>query len=273
MTVATDRLDISALDDIAALCERALDDPPDRDELAGALFAPDQPAVVRGDPAVGIVATVERDGAGFIRLLAVDPSARGRGYGRALLAAAERDLQSLGSVTVGADAPYYLYPGVPITATSMLCLLERCRYQRVDANLNIAVDLTTIPDDPGGARVARTQDRPVVDQWMGEHWPNWRAEVLRALDRGTLVLCDDEAGIAGFCAYDVNRRDLLGPVAVRPDLIGRGVGVPVLLHALHRMRESGRSRIEVAWVGPVVPYARVGGQVSRVFLVYRKRLR
>src|SRR5260370_19961534 len=39
----------SDLDAIAALCRRSLADPPEPDELAGCLFAPDQPATVRGD--------------------------------------------------------------------------------------------------------------------------------------------------------------------------------------------------------------------------------
>jgi len=61
-------------------------------------------------------------------------------------------------------------------------------------------------------------------------------------------------------------------VAVRLELIGRGAGVAVLHYALHRMRDAGRGRIEVAWVGPIVPYARVGGTIGRVFFVYRKTI-
>src|SRR5205807_793595 len=98
-------------------------------------------------------------------------------------------------------------------------------------------------------------------------------EVLRALAKGSLLLSRDDEGIAGFCAWDVNRRGLLGPIAVRLTAIGKAVGVPLLLGALHRMRQGGRLRAEVAWVGPIVPYARVGGVVGKVFFVYRKQLR
>ena len=107
---------------------------------------------------------------------------------------------------------------------------------------------------------------------MKTHWANWGPEVLRALDKGTLLISRDGEGITGFCAWDVNRRDLLGPVAVRPGIIGRGAGVPLLVGALHRMRDAGADDIEVSWVGPIVPYARVGGDVGRVFFVYRKQL-
>ena len=90
---------------------------------------------------------------------------------------------------------------------------------------------------------------------MEKHWPNWKAEVLRALDKGNLLLARDDEGISAFCAFEVNRAGFLGPVAARPDLIGRGAGAPALVGALHELRARGRSSIEVTWVGPIVPYA------------------
>jgi GNAT superfamily N-acetyltransferase len=267
-------LDRTALPDIAALCERGVRDSPSVDELDGALFAPDQPAVVRGDPAVGIVATVGNNGDAYIRLLVVDPGARGKGHGHALLAAAHADARAAGhrSITVGADAPYFLWPGVPSTELAMLCLLERHRYARVETNFDMTIDLRALPDDAGGHEVATAVDRDEIDAFTSTHWSNWKAEVLRALDKGNLVIARDGEGIAAFCAFEVNRRGFLGPVASRPDLIGRGAGRAPLLGALHELRARGRSSVEVVWVGPIVPYARVGGRVSSVYFVYRKAL-
>jgi hypothetical protein len=173
----------------------------------------------------------------------------------------------------GADPPYFLWPGVPSDQTALLCLLERRHYARTEVNFNMRVSLSQLPADPGGHRRARTSDRDAVDSWMGTHWPNWRLEVLRALDKHNLVLADDEIGdLAAFCAFEVNRRGLLGPVGVRPDLIGRGRGKGVLLGALHELHERGAQEVSVVWVGPVVPYASLGGTVSDVFFVYRKDL-
>jgi GNAT superfamily N-acetyltransferase len=267
-----ERLDSGDLPAVAELCQRGLADPPAADELMGALFAPDQPATVRGHPGVGVVATVAGEGGGYVRLLVVDPAARGRGHGHALLDAAEADLAGTRSVTVGADAPYFLFPGVETSQTAMLCLLERHHYTRAEANYNMAVDLDAVRADPGGTELAAASDRSEVEGWLDRHWSNWSAEALRALDKGTLLLSRGDEGITGFCAYEVNRRGLLGPVAVRPDLIGKGVGEALVLGALHRMRSAGRRRAEVVWVGPIVPYARLGGTVSRVFFVYRKQL-
>ena len=276
MTTAA-QLGSSARQGIAALCQRSLSDPPSAAELDGALFAEDQPALILGDPDAGVIAAVECDDGAHIRLLAVDPSARRRGLGHALVQGAEDWAAAAGhrSLVTGADPPYFLWPGVPSAETALVCLFERRHYSRSETNFNMEVDLRAIPDDPGGHRLAGIADTAELDEWMATHWSNWRLEVLRALEKGNLVIAR-EGGASGplraFCAFEVNRRGVLGPVAVRPDLMGRGAGKGVLLGALHELRRRGAQRVAVLWVGPVVPYAAVGGRVSDVFFVYRKEL-
>ena len=55
-------LGTDAIPAIAALGTRSLLDPPSQSELERALTATDQPSVLRGDPARGVVATVTDDG-------------------------------------------------------------------------------------------------------------------------------------------------------------------------------------------------------------------
>jgi GNAT superfamily N-acetyltransferase len=261
-----------SLDAVLALCNRSLPQPLLRAELEGTLFAPDQPTVLRGNPEIGVVAAVPGEPDGFIRLLVVDPAHRGKGHGDTLLAAAQADLAASRVITVGADAPYFLFPGVETSEVAMLCLLEKHRFTREEANFNMEVDLTRLPDDPGGTLLAAPAERDEVSDWMTVHWAAWRLEVLRALDKGTLLLARDDAGIiTGFCAWNVNRAGLLGPIASRPDLVGKGTGRPLLLGALHRIRASGERTFQIAWVGPIRPYAAIGGRITRLFFVYRKR--
>jgi ribosomal protein S18 acetylase RimI-like enzyme len=267
-------LDADRLQEVSDLCRRCLSDPPTRDELFSSLYSPDESVTVRGDPDVGIVATVCTGEQGYVRLLGVDPAARGRGHGSALLRSAEEDLAAQGatSVQIGADPPYYLYPGVETTQTAMLGLLERHRYHRGESNFNMSVDLSGLPPDPGGHQVAASHEATEVRAWMRQHWPNWEAEVMRALERSTLLISRDAEGIAAFCAYDVNRGGVLGPTAVRGDLWGHGAGRPLIIGVLHRIGETGRRHAEISWVGPIRPYAGVGGHVNRVFFVYRRSL-
>jgi len=259
---------------IAAFCQRSVRDAPTEVELQGALFAPDQPATLLGDPSVGVVALALCSDGPHIRLLGVDPDHRGNGHGRALVRAAEQWARDAGhhSLITGADPPYFLWPGVPTTETEMLCLFERLHYNRAETNFNMDVDLARIPPDPGGHHLAGPRERDEVDHWMGMHWSNWRPEALRALDKGNLVISreDGTGPITAFCAFEVNRAGLLGPVAVRPELMGQGKGKAVLLGALHELRRRGSHSISVVWIGPVVPYAAVGGRVTDVYFVYRK---
>ncbi|MDQ1476868.1 MAG: hypothetical protein QOE62_2097 [Actinomycetota bacterium] len=273
------RLDRESLPAIHDLCRRSIRCGPPADELSsdeleGALFAPEQASVIRGDPAVGIVATVEWESQAYVRLLVVDPGARGRGHGHELVRAAEADARAAGhtSLQMGADAPFFLFAGAPSTEIALLCLLERHHYQRVETNYDMTIDLEHLPDDPGGHRLATATDRAELDAWATDHWPNWRNEMLRALAKSNLVVTHDDAGISAICAFEVNRAGFLGPVASRPDLIGKGAGRAGLVGALHELRRRGRDSIEVAWVGPIIPYAQLGGKVSTVYFVYRKDL-
>jgi len=267
-------LDRSALGDIAALCARSVADPPTLEELEGSLFTSDQPAVVRGDPEVGVVATTESNGAGHLRLLVVDRAHRGRGHGHALVKAAEADARSAGHTTLstGADAPFFLWPGIPSTELGLVCLFEHRHYYRAETNFDMRVDLANIPADPGGHELATESDRDDLDAWTTTHWSNWRAETLRALDKGNLVITRGDDGIEAICAFEVNRTGFLGPVAVRPDLMGKGRGRAALVGALHELRARGRAYVDVCWVGPVIPYAEVGGHVSNLYFVYRRNL-
>ena len=275
--VATGLLDQSASGDIARLCRLALGpDSPEAEDLHQALFAtanPDDPvAVVRGDPSVGVVASVMRRGEGHIRLLAVHPDRRRGGVGSALLATAEADLSGSSHVSVGADAPDYLFPGVATHLTEMLCLMEAAGYRRTETHLNMGVDLGQLPSDPGGALLATEAEADEIRRWANQHWAWWTDEVMRALTKERLLISRDAEGISGFCAWDVNRAGWLGPVAVRPSAMGARTGVPLLLGALNRMKADGRTHAEIAWISPVRFYVRtVGARISTAFIVHRRR--
>jgi GNAT superfamily N-acetyltransferase len=266
------RLGPDDLTSIAALCRRSLRDPPTAEDLAASLFTPEFPVTVRGDPETGIVASCVRAGSGYLRLLVVDPSSQRRGLGDALLAVAENDLAESPSITVGADAPDYLFPGVESDQIAMLCLLERRRYERGEANVNMSVDLHRLPPEPSGPHVAQTSDRDDLEAWTAAHWPFWETEILRCADRQRLMITRDDDGIAAVCCWDGARTGWVGPVAVRPSTIGQGRGRAVLVAALHRLRAQGASHAEIGWVGPLRPYAdTVGARIHRVFFVYRKQ--
>lgn len=259
---------------LVRLCPNVSGHPLTEPELRAALFPTDQPTWVFGDPQTGVVATALDGPHGFVRLLSVVEHRRRQGVGRELLIAAERHLAAEGAVDVvlGADAPHHLWAGVPTDAPAMCCLAEAMRYRRVGVNLGVDVPLHSLPADLGGWRRAAIDDVPTVHEFCRRHYPDWSNEATRATAAGTMTVSFDGDELVGFCAFDVNRRGALGPVAVRPDMVGRGAGRPALLGALHTMRARGDELAAVQWVGPLRPYVQLGGHISQHYLVYRKAL-
>ena len=252
------------------------------DELERTLFAPEQPATVLGDPDVGLVATVDGPSAGARARASSGssssrPSTAAAGVGRGLLDGGRgRTLraQGLRSVTIGADAPFYLWPGVEARETALLCLLERLKYARTEANFNMDLDLATIPADPGGWTVATAAERDEIGAWADA--------ALGLVDGGAA------AGARPRHARDhPRRRGDRGRVRVRREprrlgRPGRGASRPhgprrgrraaarrAAPHARRRADTGSRS----AGSARSCPYARVGATVGRVFFTHRKELR
>lgn len=256
---------------LAALCDRALTDPPTAAEIERVLLA-DPATTVLGDPAVGVLACAVRRDTLHLRLLAVDPTHRRRGVASGLLEEALGAARSAGctGIQVGAEAPRYLWPGIDATDAPTLAFLERHRFVRGEALLDLEVDLDDLPDAPPAVRTTPTAAE--VAGWCAEHWPDWAEEFGAALALGGLTATSDDAGLVALCATGVNRDGWVGPVAVRPDLIGRGRGRVALLAALGDLRAAGHRRAEIAWVGPVRPYLALGARPGRTFLVHRRTL-
>ena len=219
----------------------------------------------------GAVAAVERYGIGFIRLLAVAPSARRRGLGTELLRAAVEQLGT-DEVIVGGEAPFYLWPGVDTQWTEALAFFEARGYARVGVELNMTCDASFTAEPPPGVVVSRVDNAEEVLGFVGANWPNWVDEARRAIELGTCFAATDVAEVVGFIGHSVNRVGWLGPMGTVPRRQGGGVGTALVAAVCADARAAGRSEVEVAWVGPVGFYAKaVGAVVSRAFVRMRSR--
>ena len=107
---------------------------------------------------------------------------------------------------------------------------------------------------------------------IAEHWPQWSAEVGRAVEQGTclVAMADDRA--VGVACHSVNRPGWLGPMATDPARQRAGVGAGLVSAVCEDLMVAGHERAEIAWVGPVRFYAKLGATVSRVFRTYAKAL-
>lgn len=236
------------------------------------IFAETDPQLVVGVWEAGLEAVgvaVVRGEVGYVKFIAVHPRIRRRGVGGMLLDRLETFCASRGatSVHIGRSAPWYVVPGVDVRSSEMICMLEARGYQRRGEAVNQSVPLRDLPDPPLPVRPASDDDHERIRVWLADEYPNWLAEVAAAHRYGTLVVHEDK----GFAAYDVNREGWFGPMASQGGPGGKGVGSSTLLGALHAMRRNGYERADIAWVGPVVFYAKVvGARINRVFWSYHK---
>ncbi|MBF6614419.1 MAG: GNAT family N-acetyltransferase [Chloroflexi bacterium] len=65
--------------------------------------------------------------------------------------------------------------------------------------------------------------------------------------------------LLGFACYDVSARGMFGPLGVREDYRGRGIGEALLLSCLHSMLAEGYAYAVIGWVGPTEFYAKTVG--------------
>lgn len=152
---------------------------------------------------------------------------------------------------------------------------------------DMLVKLYTLPDPtPHLARLRETgveirqgapPEQRVVSKWVGHHFEeSWAAGCEVALLR-LPVSCyiavemspgnrsgDDPYALPpevllGFACYDVDVKGMFGPMGVRDDHRGRGIGTALLLTCLHAMKAERYAYAIIGWVGPTEFYANTVG--------------
>jgi len=243
---------------------------------------------------VGLIMGVRRqplkEGLGFIKLLAVDPSVRRRGVGKAMLHAIEQNLRAAGVQTIRVfdSNPNYLVPGIDPRYTETLAFFERQGYERFGDTANMEVDLTArsfeTKTEEERLRAAGFEiRRALMADWddvmalLARHWPAWIPEVERALSNYpiSLHLALHEKKVAAFSAHDGNNQNTgwFGPMGTDPAYRGRNLGGVLLLRCLADIKAQGHRRAIIPWVGPYAFYLHyANAHITRVFWRYRKKL-
>jgi mycothiol synthase len=283
---------------IQVICAQALDRDPDAARLPAIMAAaPGRLSVVA--EAAGEVtgacygslrARPGRPALGYIDLLAVAPSAAGRGTGRALLDAMETLLTEHGAdeLVIGGHPPVYLWPGIDVGYTAMICLAVRAGYERYADAADMAVDLSTadLRTEPGEARLAMagiTLRRAVQAEsgrlagWLrASPWgqSTWPEEVMATLEREPVtchVACRGDEYL-GFACHGSVRAGWFGPMGTLTGDRGLGIGAALLRRCLADLSAAGQQTAMIGWVGPLRFYGRaVDARVDRVYWLYRKQ--
>lgn len=120
--------------------------------------------------------------------------------------------------------------------------------------MDMLVNLNTLPEAPlpEGYRFVRVlpPDRGRVLAFVKEQFSaGWAHECEAALSfqpcRCLIAVKDGE--LLGFACYDATALGFFGPIGVREDCRGRGLGAALLLSCLRAMREAGYGYAVIGW--------------------------
>ncbi len=126
-------------------------------------------------------------------------------------------------------------------------------------------------------RRALLPERRIIAQWVSEHFnPLWADEadaavsqepstcfvaVQSALDQKVLKDPYDlpHQQLVGFACYNARYKGLFGPIGVREDYRGKGIGKALLVDCLKAMWELHYAYAVIYWAGPVEFYSQAVG--------------
>lgn len=240
--------------------------------------------------AVGVVRGAEDGPRGYVKMLAVHPSAQRRGCGGALLNALEPALAGRGarSLRLGESLPNYLVPGVDTRYASALRFFDDQGYRRFNEACNMTADLlhSGFATEEDESRLARSgvlvrraarADGEAVQRFVQKHWPPWQHEVHCSMKREppAVHLALQGGELLAFSAHDGNNAGSgsFGPMGTAPGSRGLGIGRVLLRRCLRDIRAAGFGQAIIPWVAPTGFYENhVGAVITRRFYRYEKIL-
>ena len=137
--------------------------------------------------------------------------------------------------------------------------------------------LSSLREEKTLIRTASPSERRTIAAWVREHFTaSWAIGCETALTRDppTLSIAVEVQPhtpspdspydqppelLLGFACYDAGVRGMFGPMGVREDYRGRGIGTALLLHNLHAMRRAQYGYAVIGWAGPTEFYAKTVG--------------
>ena len=128
---------------------------------------------------------------------------------------------------------------------------------------DMIVGLYNLPEAPAPAGVSLKRafpgdKRAILDFIEKNFNPGWVGEAEHALGQPTpkCFIATEGGRVLGFACFDASALGFFGPIGVREECRGRGVGQALLLKTLNAMREYGYAYAVIGWVGNAQPFYR-----------------
>lgn len=101
-------------------------------------------------------------------------------------------------------------------------------------------------------------DRTIIRRFLTENFSEgWADEIDSGILRGGCYVAVKDKKVVGAAGWDGLFRGFFGPIGVKEEMRGTGVGKALLLRCLCSMREDGYRYAIIGWTGPQEFYAKV----------------
>lgn len=233
--------------------------------------------------ALGVSRKTSAGRVGWVQLLAVDPKARRRGVGRALLSELEQRFQRRDCVEArfGACPPPYVNGGVPMLDTAAHCFLLARGYERSGTVLDMVSDLRAVKPLPKddlarlkalGGRKAGRKDADALRRLVREQFPFWTWEVDASLAKGVVWVAGQGGAVSAFACADGTHPGWFGPMGTLESERGQGQGRLLMAQCLLHLKKRGAKSARIPWVGPVPFYQRyAAASLGPLYWTFTKR--
>jgi beta-N-acetylhexosaminidase len=262
-----------------------------------------------GGQLAGFVATQvravpgERTPRGQVTVILVAPDYQRKGIGRALLREAENRLAERGvtEIQLGSGGPSYFWPGVPANLPGAQPFFTACGWPHLEDTFDLVRALKDYRTPPSvferlqAAEVSlATPGAEEVDAVLAleaQHFPSWLHHYQAIVSSGAfsdLVVAKTRAGeIVGTSSVEYphsawsphefrwerllgRNTGSVGPLGVREEMRGRGIGLALAARVTERLQERGLETAYVGYTWLVDWYGRLDYRVWQEYRVSRK---
>jgi len=264
--------------EVVEIWNRAQPQEPLSPSEVGRILAADPGLVLVTPDRSGVLAATLRSSTsgrrGHVRLIAVDDARRRQGVASQLLDAAIDWMVRQGATSLrwGAEAPWYLWPGIDAAWDAALALAAHRGARQTGEAVNLCLTTDFHIEPPAGVTIERLTSAAhhadmvaAARELVGRNWPPWLVEFDLAVESGTLFVAFAGSEPLAFMAHSTLRHGWLGPMGTDPEHQSRGVGAATMSAACADLAQRGVDTAQIAWVGPVSYFTRLGARPCRTF--------
>lgn len=236
----------------------------------------------------------EYENCAWISVLLIDAEIRNTGWGTKLLAMAENALKNIGTkkIIIGGEMNNF-FSGIPSPTLNKIKFFEDRGYLINNENhFDLIADVSKLDFEKFNIKMNNSSTFKTVQyseeyfkklvEFFDETFPGrWKYEVMEYISTGRelknilIMLKDDK--IIGFCKIFINNFESendnlygknygsLGPIGIRAEFRGNGVGNRILKDSLNTLKARGAHNVLIDWTILKDFYGQFGFQPLRIY--------